>query len=148
MKESNNIKEARLVDWVVEINRLSEKFGYTVEEMTRCQIRLSRGSLRVDIYPKGKRCFFLWSEVWGDVEEIKSFIESTFGNHEEKTIEVSDLEKGILKYQKYVLSVLKENSEASKTLTDEDKIRSTQDVINETYKDLISIFERPFNTQS
>ena len=47
---------------------------------------------------------------------------------------------GANEYKKHFLSVLKENYEASKTLTDEDKIRSAQDIVNETYEDLISIF--------
>ena len=49
---------------------------------------------------------------------------------------------GANEHKKYVLSVLKENYEACKTLTDEDKVRSAQDIINETYEDLIAILEK------
>jgi len=51
----------------------------------------------------------------------------------------NDFIVGANEYKKYVLSVLNENYEASKTLTDEDKIRSAQDIVNETYEDLILI---------
>lgn len=39
-----------------------------------------------------------------------------------------------------VLTVLHENYSACKTLTDEDKTRSAQETVNETYEDLILIF--------
>jgi hypothetical protein len=46
--------------------------------------------------------------------------------------------------QKNFLQVLEENYEASKHLVDEDKIRPAQDLILETYRDLISIYKRSF----
>lgn len=51
----------------------------------------------------------------------------------------SDYQAGIDYFKKYVLDVLKENAEASKNLVDEDKVRSAQDIVNETYEDLIFI---------
>jgi len=43
-------------------------------------------------------------------------------------------------YQEYVLSILKENYKACKNLADEDKERTAQEMVNETYEDLITIF--------
>lgn len=53
-----------------------------------------------------------------------------------------DFIEGAKAYQTYVLSVLRENYEGSKDLTPEDKARSAQEIINETYEDLIKIFEQ------
>lgn len=41
-----------------------------------------------------------------------------------------------------VLEILTENANACKNLVDEDKVRSAQDIVNETYEDLISIFSK------
>lgn len=51
-----------------------------------------------------------------------------------------DFIAGVNEFKKYVLSVLKENYEACKQLTNEDKVRSAQDIVNETYEDLFLIF--------
>lgn len=47
---------------------------------------------------------------------------------------------GANEYKHHVLSVLKENYDTCKTLTDEDKVRSAQETVNETYEDLLAIF--------
>ena len=39
-----------------------------------------------------------------------------------------------------IIDILEENYEASKNLTDEDKARSAQETVNETYEDLLYIF--------
>jgi hypothetical protein len=54
----------------------------------------------------------------------------------------SDFIAGAQAYQNHVLKVLKENYEACKTLTPEDAERSAQDIVNETYEDMIFIFGR------
>ena len=64
------------------------------------------------------------------------------GREQAVSYAMDDFVVGANEYKKFVLSVLKENQEASKTLTDEDKARSAQDILNETYEDLISIFEQ------
>jgi hypothetical protein len=40
------------------------------------------------------------------------------------------------------LEILNTNAVTCMNLTDEDKVRSAQDIINETYEDLISIFQK------
>ncbi|MEO7048880.1 MAG: hypothetical protein ABI091_26495 [Ferruginibacter sp.] len=47
---------------------------------------------------------------------------------------------GATYFQIAVLTILKENYLASKKLTDEDKIKSAQEILKETYEDLILIF--------
>lgn len=46
------------------------------------------------------------------------------------------------------LSVLEENFKAAKSLTDEDKIRPAQELLIETYKDLISIYKSKYLSSS
>lgn len=95
---------------------------------------------------KGQYCFddkrinFQYKRVGGNeppgiVEHTESVCSGKFPVEYENAIMI-----GAEYYRQYVLSVLKENYEASKTLTDEDKIRSAQDIVNETYEDLIAIF--------
>lgn len=55
----------------------------------------------------------------------------------------NDFIAGCNQYMNYVLNVLKENYEACKTLVPEDAVRSAQDIVNETYEDLITIFSAP-----
>ena len=71
---------------------------------------------------------------------------TALGMSDKKTIErVKWYYQTYFKAQKYnhVLEVLRENYEAAKRLTDEDKERPAQEMIIETYEDLISIFEKP-----
>lgn len=51
----------------------------------------------------------------------------------------NDFLAGANHFRGHVISVLIENYTASKNLTDEDKIRTAQDTVNETYQDLIFI---------
>jgi hypothetical protein len=47
-----------------------------------------------------------------------------------------------MKIEEKLLAVLQENAEACKHLVEEDAKRSAQDILNETYEDLIAIFEK------
>lgn len=53
-----------------------------------------------------------------------------------------DFLTGAKAVKSHVLNVLNENYEAAKRLTDEDKVRPAQELLLETYEDLISIFSQ------
>lgn len=55
----------------------------------------------------------------------------------------SDFIAGVKEYQQHVISVIQENAEACKDLVIEDRIRPAQDIVNETYEDLLFIFRIP-----
>ena len=81
-----------------------------------------------------------------ETETINQYVRDRFKNSDNpQYFNQSACEKdfiaGANEYKKYVLSVLEENYKACKNLTEEDKNRSAQDIINETYEDLISIFK-------
>jgi len=70
--------DSKIIDFELKIAALANAAECEVKMFTKNHFRLTKGQLRVDFFPPGKRYHMVDTEERGDIYDLENFIETTF----------------------------------------------------------------------